>query len=130
MNSRERSVVAFLIVVLLAGIVVSTVKRAQQRRRLEAIALAVVAESVSSPTTAAAKSSPGSTADAAGRLDLNTATVAELDLLPGIGPALAQRIVEYRVANNGFRDRTELLKVSGIGPKRFSAVKERVTVRR
>src|SRR5207249_2899933 len=50
-------------------------------------------------------------------LDLNTATAAELDALPGIGPVLAARIVEHRREHGPFRSVDELLSVPGIGPR-------------
>ncbi|MGY2084197.1 helix-hairpin-helix domain-containing protein [Blastococcus sp. SYSU DS0539] len=53
---------------------------------------------------------------AGGRVDLNTAGVAELDALPGIGPVLAQRIVDHRTRAGGFRSVEELDDVPGIGP--------------
>jgi competence ComEA-like helix-hairpin-helix protein len=75
------------------------------------------------PAPAAAK--PAAPAGRAGRgspeapgapLDLNGATAAELDALPGIGPVLARRLVEWREANGPFRSIDELEKVPGIGP--------------
>jgi competence protein ComEA len=51
------------------------------------------------------------------RLDLNTATAAELDALPGIGPVLAARIVEHRRLHGAFRSVEELRSVPGIGPR-------------
>jgi competence protein ComEA len=50
-------------------------------------------------------------------LDLNTAVAADLELLPGVGPALAQRIVAYRSEHGAFADVDALGKVRGIGPK-------------
>jgi competence protein ComEA len=50
-------------------------------------------------------------------LDLNTASAAELDALPGIGPVLAARIVEHRLRQGPFRSVDELLGVPGIGPR-------------
>jgi competence ComEA-like helix-hairpin-helix protein len=52
----------------------------------------------------------------AGPLDLNRATAQQLDALPGIGPVLAKRVVEWRDANGPFRSLEELEKVPGIGP--------------
>lgn len=52
-------------------------------------------------------------------LDLNQVTEADLDLLPGIGPVLARRIVEYRQKNGCFRSLSELMQVEGIGDKKF-----------
>ncbi len=57
-------------------------------------------------------------------LDLNKATLAELDALPGIGPAKAQAILDYRVKVGQFRSIEELLKVKGIGVKIFESIKE------
>lgn len=62
-------------------------------------------------------------------LDLNTATLEELIDLPGIGPVLAQRIIEYRGARGGFKSVEELLEIRGIGPKRFDQLKDRVRVK-
>jgi competence protein ComEA len=59
-------------------------------------------------------------------LDLNSATLDELIDLPGIGPVLAQRIIEYREKHGGFKTVEELLEIRGIGPKRFEQLKGRV----
>src|SRR5215213_8180394 len=61
-------------------------------------------------------------------LDLNTATVAQLDELDGIGPAIAQQIVDYREANGGFGSVEELDRVPGIGETRLAALREKVRV--
>ena len=62
------------------------------------------------------------------RLDLNTATAEDLIFLPGIGPTLAQRIVDYREKNGPFTAVDELKNVSGIGEKRLEALRDYVTV--
>jgi competence protein ComEA len=59
-------------------------------------------------------------------VSLSTATVEQLDTLDGIGPTLAARIVQYRDAHGGFRSVDELRQVSGIGDKRFAALRKAV----
>lgn len=56
-------------------------------------------------------------------IDLNTATVADLDALPGVGPALAQRIIDYRKMHGPFKNLDDLINVSGIGPKLLGKIK-------
>jgi competence protein ComEA len=61
-------------------------------------------------------------------LNLNTATKEELTGLPGIGPAKAQAIIDYRNAHGGFKSVEELKDVKGIGAKRFEKLKGELTV--
>ncbi len=63
-----------------------------------------------------------------GKININTATATELATLPGIGPALAQRIVEYRQAHGPFARIEDLKKVSGIGDKVFERIKDLITI--
>ena len=63
-----------------------------------------------------------------GKVNLNTATLAELDTLPGIGPAIAQRIIDYRTQNGDFKTIDDLKKVRGIGDALFSQIKDSITV--
>ncbi|WP_405756031.1 helix-hairpin-helix domain-containing protein [Streptomyces sp. NBC_00073] len=62
----------------------------------------------------------------AGPLSLGTATVEQLDGLPGVGPVLAQHIVEFRAARGGFRSVEELRQVDGIGERRFADLRKLV----
>jgi competence protein ComEA len=76
-----------------------------------------------------AKVAPAKTAaTAAGPLNLNTATQAQLENLPGIGPRVAERIVEYRQKNGGFKKVEELMNVKGVGEKSFLKLKALVMV--
>lgn len=87
-----------------------------------------------SPTDSVPKPSPFPTADTPApqpndsrKTDLNTAPAEELDKLPGIGPALANRIIEYRM-QHPFKTIYDLKKVSGIGDKKFEKLKDKITV--
>ncbi|MGT2528355.1 ComEA family DNA-binding protein [Streptomyces nojiriensis] len=64
-------------------------------------------------------SGPG-TGSAAGPLSLGSATVDQLDGLPGVGPVLARHIVDFRTARGGFRSVEDLRQVNGIGERRFA----------
>lgn len=61
-------------------------------------------------------------------INLNTATLAELESLPGIGSGLAQRIIEYRANNGSFTSVEEIKKIDGIGEKTYEQIKDRLMV--
>jgi competence protein ComEA len=70
----------------------------------------------------------GGVVGAGGKLDLNTATAAQLEELPGVGPVLAQRIVDWRTEHGRFASVDELGEVSGIGEKIFAELQPKVSV--
>lgn len=61
-------------------------------------------------------------------IDVNTATAAELEALPGIGPTKANAIIAYREQNGPFQSVDDLTKVSGIGDKTLQAIRDQITV--
>jgi competence protein ComEA len=61
-------------------------------------------------------------------INLNTATLDQLETLPGIGPSLGQRIIDHRQEHGPFRSVDDLLNVSGIGEKRLADLRSKVTV--
>ncbi|NWF65228.1 MAG: ComEA family DNA-binding protein [Chloroflexi bacterium] len=60
-------------------------------------------------------------------ININTASPEELDTLPGIGPTIAQRIVDYRTENGPFQTIEDIMNVSGIGPSTFDQIKNLIT---
>lgn len=62
-------------------------------------------------------------------ININTASALELEALPGIGPALASRIVDYRQQNGPFQTVAEIQNVSGIGPETYEKLKGQITVK-
>ena len=69
---------------------------------------------------------PGSLKNDDGKININTASKNELMDLPGIGPALADNIVEYRNNNGIFKEIEDIMKVSGIGTGRFDRIKDKI----
>jgi competence protein ComEA len=61
-------------------------------------------------------------------VNLNTATLEQLDTLDGVGPATAKKILDYRTEHGGFGSVEELDQIPGIGEKRLAALRERVRV--
>jgi competence protein ComEA len=83
---------------------------------VEATSSAVGAVSAASPATQAAP------------VSLNSATLEQLDALQGVGPVTAQKIIDYRTQNGGFKSVDELKNIPGIGEVRFAALKDYVTL--
>jgi competence protein ComEA len=74
------------------------------------------------------RTTPAAKASAASPVNLNTATVTQLESLPGIGKSTAERILEYRQKSGGFKKVEDLMNVRGIGEKSFLKLKPLVTV--
>lgn len=83
---------------------------------------------VAAPGTTGSSGAPGFPGDAGPLIDLNTATGAQLETLPGIGPALAGAILAERDRRGSFRSINELREVRGIGEARFADLRDRVSV--
>lgn len=102
------------------GADLSTLNRARVLTDGEQVAVGTPA---APPPVAGAAAGGGAAAGQAGPvvpLSLGTATVEQLDTLPGVGPVLAQHIIDYRTEHGGYRSVDELREVNGIGDRRFA----------
>ena len=83
---------------------------------------------VGAPASTVAPARTGSASNPARALNLNSATLAELDQLPGVGPVMAQRILDWRTAHGQFASVDQLHEIQGIGERTFARLKDLVTV--
>ncbi|MFI7427574.1 helix-hairpin-helix domain-containing protein [Micromonospora sp. NPDC049836] len=114
----------------LPGVDVALLNPARKVTDGELILVGVTAPPVPAGGPGAAGTVPGAggAAAPAGPVNLNTATLAQLDALPGVGPVLAQRILDHRERHGGFRSVSDLRQVDGIGDARYEQLKDLVTV--
>ena len=138
MSAEERKALAFVALLLGLSVLARALNRPEPVRISGASAVDVparieqnrqVREGVSKADKATSPPRPPLPAKAAGPLDLNYATPEELDRLPGIGPAVAARIGEYRVKHGRFASVAELDSVKGIGPALMAKLGPLVVVR-
>ena len=115
--------------------VLDAVRKARPGRRADLDALNLAArltdgEQIVVPRHGAgpAPATGGGAAAPAAPVSLNSGTLEQLETLDGIGPALGQRIIDYRTQHGGFRSVAELDQVSGIGPARLAALRGHVTL--
>ncbi|AVT40823.1 ComEA family DNA-binding protein [Plantactinospora sp. BB1] len=115
----------------LPGVDVALLNLARKVTDGELILVGVTPPPGAGPAGAGPPGAPGGATGAqpgGGKVNLNTATVAQLDTLPGVGPVLAQRIVAHREEHGGFRSVADLRQVTGIGDARYEDLKDLVTV--
>ena len=96
--------------------------------RRSVLAAGVLGLFLLSPALGQAQAPAPATEKAASVINLNTASAADLENLPGIGAKMAERIVEYRQKNGPFKKIEDLMNVKGIGEKNFLKLKARLTV--
>jgi len=145
-TTQERAVVIFLAVTLVFGSMVRVIRDRKLERELAPTRAAIEAaafDSVSAVINTASVVGSGSQQDPqqssdkhtqdsrsgnTGAININTATIQELEQLPGIGPSLATRIVEYRSVQGPFTSPSEITAVKGIGDKLYARISGNITI--
>ncbi|MFI5708914.1 helix-hairpin-helix domain-containing protein [Kribbella sp. NPDC051620] len=109
----------------LPGVDLTTLNLARQVTDGEQIIVGAPATGPAGPPTPAHPAGTAAT-PANTPIDLNTATLAQLDSLPGVGPVLAQRILDWRNEHGRFTTTDELQEIPGVGPKKYESLKPHV----
>jgi competence protein ComEA len=94
----------------------------------EQVAVGVPAAPDAAPAAPPSGPAPAKGGAPTGKVDLNVATVEQLDALPGVGPVMAQRILEWRARHGRFTRVEQLREIEGIGERRLAQLREMVTV--
>ena len=115
LTKNEISAMAFLAAAFVIGVFV----RSQRDRLTPAPAMA---ETFLNPPAV----TDSIRAEASTLISINRATQSELEKLPGVGPVIAERIIQYRKSQKGFHSLKELTKVHGIGPKKMAVLRQRI----
>jgi len=84
--------------------------------------------SIQEPASVQTKATESGSQEYDGKIDINTATVQQLQMLPGIGETIAQRIIDYRTEHGNFDKTEDLMNVSGIGEKKFENIRDYIKV--
>lgn len=122
MKNTPVSVLAWVCLILAAFLAGMFVGRNVTGGTIQTSVLTTPATSQAIPATS---SPPASQSN--GKININTADLQALMTLPGIGEEYAQRIIDYREANGPFAEIADIMNVSGIGEKRFDAIKDFIT---
>lgn len=146
-TGRELKLILFLLVLLFAGLCIKSVIRLYpDSRRFDYSSVDSLFSNLKNQSDSAdnrfqnqndtvivkelvtrEKNSGKKTLPANRKIDINRATIIELQMLPGVGPKIAEAILAYRINKGPFRSTEDLMYVKGIGPKKFEKIKNNVT---
>ena len=121
---QETKALIFLLIALLVGSGITLYKRSHPQFAPELMMEKSPQSTVHSPPQKDSLSGESINK----KISLNQATSEELEVIPGLGPILSQKIIEYREAKGSFRKLEDLMQVSGIGPKKFEQIKDYLTL--
>jgi len=119
MNQREKAVLIFFILAILISLVINFWQGWGSREEMKI--MLIENKAGLSDTTKKEKS--------ISKININECTAEDLMVLPGIGEVLARRIVEYRRERGGFQSKEEIMKVKGIGKKKYEEIRDKITVK-
>ncbi len=130
LNKKEQLLLLFLFLVLIAGGLLKFITKKDKDikiyRVIEEESSSEKSENYQETTDIDSILNKTIKSESDKKIDINTATVQELDRLPGVGPSRAKSIIEYRTQVGGFKNIEELKNVGGIGEKTFSSLKDRI----
>ena len=128
MNNKEKAVLYFLCISFIVGASISFMRHKREQQNLEAITIKkAINDTIIQAETDSIDNEETDSLYETALININTALNKELEALPGIGPALSKRIIDYRQKHGGFKTKNEIKKVSGIGPKKFAAIEHKIT---
>jgi comEA protein len=137
MNSKEKAVLLFLSITFIIGAGISYLRNYHNKKSIQAISFQNNKEVGNNNDDTIVKTDYLKddslyalvyAGDSNLIININSASKKELEILSGIGPVLAQRIVDYREKHGGFKTISELLKINGIGPKKFAAIRNKIKI--
>lgn len=100
--------------------------RVPERAQVTATSAAAGVATGAATAGSASGATPANTAG--GLVNINTASEQELDTLPGIGPAMAKRIIEYRTSEGGFKKLEDIKNIKGIGDAKYNKLKDKICI--
>jgi len=114
---------------IIDGVKISIPKKAEVKSVKQSTVVNKTKKVVSNTTAGITKSEEvASSSGGSGKVNLNTASISQLDTLTGIGPATAQKIIDYRAQKGGFNSLDELKSVNGIGEAKFNKIKDSIEI--
>lgn len=141
-SRTEIRVILFLILLLLVGSGITLYRRYHANQSIDIVTILdkstqarekptvnrEVDRGVVEPTTGNGEQIKRGT-DSPSKIDINTASAYELEGLPGVGPVLARRIIEYREKHGGFKTLSELEEVTGVGDKKLESIRDYICIK-